>query len=131
MDAPAQLAAGLGSDDAPTSPEVLVLRDRMAWSTLWNEALGGARDRAPLPAVDFGACQVVVVRAGGGPVNQLAITGVESVGDRLVVRGTRAEPAKGVMQVQVFLGHYAAVTSPRTDPALRPDVRLRPVNNNR
>lgn len=127
MDTPVQLATGVGSDDAPTSAEVGVVRDPEVWSTLWGRALGGARDGAPLPAVDFGSSQVVVVRAGGGPANTLRITAVDVSRDQLVVTATRAEPGTGTMQAQVYLGHYAAVVSPRTDDTLQLDVRLLPV----
>jgi VWFA-related protein len=96
---------------AISSAEQVVARTEPEWRSLWQRHAPGR----PVPSVDFNKLMVVAVFLGSRPSGgyQVEITGVQTIGDTLVVQWSERRPGPGQVAAQVLTSPSHMVTVPR------------------
>ena len=95
----------------PETADQRVLRDQPAWDSLWATIAVPALGASP-PLVDFERESLLVVAAGvGGDADSIAIDGLATRGDTLLVRFRRWCPASPATRVS-YATHVVRVRRP-------------------
>ena len=110
-----------GADGGVTDARRAVVRDRTAWSLLWEQVTVGRSPIPRLPAVDFEKEMVLGVflglrRSAGYGVEIVAL---EESATELLVRVRETAPVAGADTAQMLTAPYHLVRAARTDKAVR------------
>ena len=94
-----------------------VARTQEEWQDLWSRHRAGRRPETEPPPVDFDERMVVAVIDGQQPTggHTLYVTGIEVVGERLVVRVERSVPGEACVVASVLTWPFHIVETEYSD----------------
>jgi len=110
-------------------PITLVVRDREAWQSTWNQIYRGRNPVPPLPAVDFSMDMIVVAALGAKPTSGYAVefTSAYVSNGSVTVEATSVSPGPQCVTLQVITYPVDIARVPRRDGAVQfhftPSVR--------
>lgn len=105
--------SGIQGDEAVLE----VARTQEEWQDLWSRHRAGRQPVTEPPAVDFAERMVVAVIDGQQPTggHTFYVTGIEVVGERLVVRVERSVPGEGCVVASVLTWPFHVVETAKSD----------------
>jgi hypothetical protein len=114
------VADGSGASSAVTKRTQIVVRDRVAWRSLWRRLNSRLSPRPALPKVDFSRFMLVAVTYGQRPSGgyTVRVTGISDDGRRLRVRIVERAPGADCITPAVITAPYHVVRVRRSSKQL-------------